>query len=124
MARILVNLNQYPRILNQITFYLSLSFFILVFEFTGLNSSTKEGYSEFRATFGGLFIALGLFPLWAGNPQGYLLVGIGWIATGIGRAVSIIADRCFTGKNILAVLFESGIGVLLALGNFSSLLHL
>ncbi|MCG9875551.1 MAG: DUF4345 family protein [Leptospiraceae bacterium] len=93
----------------------------LAMKFTGLSSSTKEGSSEFRATFGGLFIALGLFPLWIGNPQGYLLVGLAWIATGIGRAVSIVADSCFTSKNVLAVFFESGIGCLLILGNCSIL---
>jgi len=89
----------------------------LAMKFTGLSSSTKEGTSEFRATFGGLFIALGLFPLWADHPQLYLLVGLAWLATGIGRAVSIVADNCFTSKNVLAVLFESGIGILLCSGN-------
>jgi hypothetical protein len=116
-----MNMEVFKQIGASITTLLGIMGFLspkLAMKFTGLNSSTKEGYSEFRATFGGLFIALGLFPLWEGDPQAYLLVGIAWIATGIGRAVSMIADRCFTGKNILAVLFESGIGVLLAIGNF------
>lgn len=58
------------------------------------------GYSEFRATYGGLFlmahlsallIALNLPAIYAGFAA--LPLALGWIGAGIGRLVSLIADR-------------------------------
>ena len=47
--------------------------------FTGLNASGVRGVSEIRAVFGGLFIGLGLAPLFL-NPAAYQMLGIGYLA--------------------------------------------
>jgi hypothetical protein len=93
-------------------------------KFTGLSWETKEGFSEFRATFGGLFVALGLFPLVSGMPVAYVLVGIVWVFTSFGRVLSIFLDQGLTQKNVKAVLFEGGIGTLMLVGNFSFTIEL
>ena len=60
--------------------------------FTGLSATTRTSFGEFRATFGGLFVALGLMPLVTGNPLAWAVVSAGWLCTALGRLVSIALD--------------------------------
>jgi hypothetical protein len=83
---------------------------------TGLEGVTPAGRSEFRATFGGLFAALGLAPLLAGAPLLYALAGLCWFGAAFGRAISIPLDRAATGNNFAALGFEGVIGALLLAG--------
>lgn len=83
---------------------------------TGLEAATAPGRSEFRATFGGLFLALGLTPILTGAPALYALAGLAWIGAAIGRAISIAVDRAATPMNFGAALFEAAIGALLLSG--------
>ncbi|HMK08469.1 MAG TPA: hypothetical protein VK449_05490, partial [Anaerolineales bacterium] len=46
--------------------------------FTGLQPVGGRGLTEIRAVLGGLFIALGLTPLWLGSTA-YLMLGIGYL---------------------------------------------
>lgn len=64
------------------------------------NPSRPGGYSEFRATYGGLFlmahfaaliIALRLPAIYAAFAA--MPLALGWIGAGLGRLVSLVADR-------------------------------
>lgn len=86
-------------------------------EFTSLSWKSPEGFSEFRSTFGGLFIGLGAYPLLDGTYHSFFMIGFAWLATGIGRVISIFSDQCFTRKNWIAVVFEMSIGITMLSGH-------
>ncbi len=86
-------------------------------DFTNLTWKSKEGFSEFRSTFGGLFIILGLYPLLDGTYHSYFSIGFAWLATGLGRVISIFVDGCCTKKNWIAVAFEASIGIAMLSGH-------
>ena len=85
--------------------------------FTGLTAVTIPGRSEFRTTYGGLFLFAGIAPLILALPATYLVLGLGWAGAAAGRIVSIFADNANSRKNWIAVAFEAVIAALLLVGN-------
>lgn len=85
-------------------------------KFVGLSANTNAGRSEFRATYGGLWVPLGLVPLLTQEPLAFLIAGLCWLGTGLGRIISIFLDKASDGKNWAAVAFEGGFAVLLLIG--------
>jgi len=83
---------------------------------------TPGGAAEFRATFGGLFLAAHcvLADLIVFGPEmmalgGSVVLAAAWIGTAIGCAVSIALDRFSrTGFNAASVAFEIAVGLMLA----------
>jgi len=82
--------------------------------FIGLNAPDARGVSEIRAVFGGLFIALGLTPLFLGAPA-YRMLGIGYLMIAVTRAFSIVFDRSFAQSNIISLIIEIVFGVILVM---------
>jgi hypothetical protein len=86
--------------------------------FTGLNASNKTAFAEFRATFGGMFVVMGLIPLITNEPLAYFTAGLVWLGAAAGRVVSIILDKGFDEpKNVGGVAFEAAFGLLLLAGS-------
>jgi hypothetical protein len=83
-----------------------------IYGFTGLKADGARGISEIRAIFGGLFIALGIVPLFLGT-SGYQMLGFGYLAIAVVRAFSIIFDRSYARSNILSLITEIVLGVIL-----------
>lgn len=85
---------------------------------TGLTATNKTAFAEFRATFGGMFVVMGLIPLITNEPLAYLMAGLIWFGASAGRVVSIILDGGFSEpKNLGGVIFEAAFGVLLLAGS-------
>lgn len=82
--------------------------------FTGLQPVGGRGITELRAVLGGLFIALGIAPLFLGAPA-YLMLGIGYLAIGAVRAVSMVIDRSVVQSNVISLITEIILGVILIL---------
>ncbi len=82
--------------------------------FTGLQPVGGRGITELRAVLGALFIALGLAPLFLGAPA-YLMLGIGYLAIGAVRAVSMVVDRSVVQSNVISLMTEIVLGVILIL---------
>jgi len=82
--------------------------------FTGLQPVGGRGITELRAVLGALFIALGLAPLFLG-PVAYLMLGIGYLAIGAVRAVSMLVDRSVVQSNVISLITEIVLGVILVL---------
>jgi hypothetical protein len=80
--------------------------------FIGLTASSVRGVSEIRAVFGGLFIALGLVPLFLGLPA-YRMLGIGYLAIAVARTFSIFFDRSFAQSNLISLAIEIVFGIIL-----------
>jgi hypothetical protein len=82
--------------------------------FIGLNPNGTRGVSEIRSIFGGLFIGLGIAPLFLGEIA-YLMLGIGYLAIAAARAFSIVFDRSYAQSNIISLVTEIILGVLLVI---------
>jgi Domain of unknown function (DUF4345) len=86
----------------------------LTYGFIGLNPAGVRGVSEIRAVFGGLFIALGIAPLFLGD-VGYRMLGIGYLAIALARLISIVIDKSFAQSNIISLIIEIVFGIILVI---------
>jgi hypothetical protein len=79
---------------------------------TGLEPRGRLGSSELRATYGGLFAALGAFALLTRDEVAFALVGVAWL----GSAAARVGDAFLLGGDRSvwrAALFEAGMALLL-----------
>jgi hypothetical protein len=83
--------------------------------FTGLNAAGVRGVSEVRAVFGGLFIGLGIAPLFLGAAA-YTMLGIGYLAIAAARTFSIVFDKSYARSNLISLGIEIVLGVILVIG--------
>jgi hypothetical protein len=81
--------------------------------FTSISPVGANGISEIRATYGGLFAALGISCLVTQSTPLFLAVGIAWIGAGLGRIWSVVVDRNLDRKNLGGIAMEFAIGSLL-----------
>ena len=85
-----------------------------IYGFTGLTATGVRGISEIRAIFGGLFIAMGIAPLFL-KPQGYQMLGIAYLAIALARILSMIFDHSFENSNIISLVTEIVLGIVLVI---------
>lgn len=77
----------------------------------GIEPERPLGISEFRATYGGFFLCLGIGCLAAQSAQVFTVVGAAWCAAALARTVSCAVDGSRTGRNLAGVGIEAGIGL-------------
>jgi len=82
--------------------------------FIGLKADGARGVSEIRAIFGGLFMALGIAPLFLGEIA-YLMLGIGYLAIAVARLISIFFDKSYAQSNIISLVIEIVFGIILVI---------
>lgn len=82
----------------------------------GIKPVGRLGLSEVRATYGGLFIGLGLACLIFRTPELFAAVGIAWIAAALVRLGSIRFDGSRSSTNMAGLAVEAVIGLLLLAG--------
>lgn len=85
-------------------------------DLVGLEPKTAPGRSEFRATYGGLWLPLGLAPLLTGTDLAYQIAGLCWLGAAMGRVASILVDRLGTPQNWGGVAFETLFAAALLMG--------
>jgi hypothetical protein len=83
--------------------------------FTGLHALGPRGISEFRAVFGGLFIALGVFPLVSQVKPTFQMLGWGYLAIALARTFSIFFDKSYDSSNFISLAIEIVFGIVLIL---------
>ena len=83
--------------------------------FTGLTDTGGRGVTEMRAIFGGLFIALGLFPIVVNIPAAYHMLGWGYLAIAIVRLPAMFLDHSVVKSNVISLVIEIVLGVILVL---------
>ena len=71
--------------------------------------------SEVRATYGGVFIGVSIYPLATGEPHAFLTLALGWLLAGICRLCSALFDGAMNRFNFISIAFELGVGILIAL---------
>jgi hypothetical protein len=82
----------------------------------GLELPGRLGVSEFRATYGGLFIGAGVAVLVIGSADAALVLGAAWLGAFAGRVVSLVVDRSASKENLAGCAIELAVGGLLVLG--------
>ena len=82
------------------------------YAFIGLSPNDVRGVSEIRSIFGGLFIALGIAPIFLGTPA-FQMLGFGYLAIALARAFSIVFDKSYAQSNIISLIIEIILGVIL-----------
>lgn len=80
---------------------------------TSLSPVGALGVSEIRATYGGLFAALGGLALVSQESAAFLVAGVAWGGAAAGRVYSVIVDENRSGENLRAVAFEAAVALLL-----------
>jgi hypothetical protein len=85
-----------------------------VYGFTGVKAEGARGVSEIRSIFGGLFIGLGVAPLFLGDAA-FTMLGIGYLAIAAARIFSILADRSYARSNLISLGIEIVLGVILVI---------
>jgi len=84
----------------------------------GLEPDKPLGISEFRATYGGFFLCLGIGCLLAQSVPAFTVVGAAWCAAALTRIVSFVVDGSRTWQNLAGVGFELGIGLAMLAAQF------
>lgn len=82
----------------------------------GLGLPSRLAVSEFRATYGGLFIGAGMAVLIIGSGDAARVLGAAWAGAFVARAVSVVIDRSRSKENIAGLVIEAAIAALLILG--------
>ncbi len=82
----------------------------------GLELPGRLGVSEFRATYGGLFIGAGVAVLVIGSADAALVLGAAWLGAFAARVVSLVVDRSVSRENLAGCAIELTVGGLLVIG--------
>ena len=77
----------------------------------GIVANRPHGRLDVRATYGGIFIALGAFPLISGDPVAFQMLGIAWLAAGLARTFFTPIDRVWGRENLAGIAIEAGLGM-------------
>ncbi len=83
--------------------------------FVSISPVGLNGRSEIRATYGGLFAALGVFCITAQADIVFMVAGVAWLGASVGRVYSALIDRNYDIKNFGGFALETGLGALLVL---------
>jgi hypothetical protein len=83
--------------------------------FVSISPVGLNGRSEIRATYGGLFTALGATCMVAQAEMVFMAAGVAWLGASVGRAFSALLDRNLDIKNLGGFALEAMIGALLVL---------
>lgn len=81
----------------------------------GLQLPGRLGVSEFRATYGGLFIGAGLAMLALGSRDAAMVLGAAWGGAFIARAISVVVDGSRSKENAAGLGIEAIVATLLLL---------
>jgi len=76
----------------------------------GLEPDGERGISEIRATYGGVFLALGIFATIAQTSDVFRVLGVAWIGAGAARSFSYVHDNSRSPANLGAIVVELAVG--------------
>ena len=81
----------------------------------GLRLAGLLGVSEFRATYGGLFIGGGLAVVLVQRGDAAAVLGTAWAGAFIARAISVVIDKSRSKENMAGLVIEAAMAALLRL---------
>jgi len=84
----------------------------------GIHPWGPLGISEFRATYGGFFMCLGIGCLVAQSVPVFTVVGAAWCAAALARLTSCAVDASRSWHNLIGIGFEAGVGLSMLTAQF------
>lgn len=78
----------------------------------------RTGVSEVRATYGGLFLGMGLTGFVLQDKAAFAVAAACWCGAAALRIISVFLDQNFSAKNLRAIGVEGLIGALFTVGAF------
>ncbi|HYC55409.1 MAG TPA: DUF4345 family protein [Candidatus Binatia bacterium] len=108
-----VSVNTLGAIITACLGILGLFFPLTAARLVRLEPQGEQGISELRATYGGIFLSIGLFAAIAQERNVFRVLGIGYLGAAGARAFSIWHDQSYSGANIGALVFEVVVGLIL-----------
>jgi Domain of unknown function (DUF4345) len=72
----------------------------------------KAGVGEIRATYGGIFLAFGIGLFYFNDPKVYTVAALTWFGAAALRTVSVLIDRNREKDTVIAIAFETVMGIL------------
>lgn len=87
-------------------------------QWVGLSPMGTRGIAEIRATYGGLFVAIGLVCLVSRQPPAFAVASAAWLGAALARVISMVLSRDRSRANVGGLVLEAGIGCLLAFGSW------
>ena len=94
-------------VLTVVLGFLGLLFPKAVGRVLGIDLDRPLGTSEFRATYGGFFLSLGIGCIVAQSVQVFTIVGAAWCSAAIVRMVSCAVDNVWTSSNLAGVVLQT-----------------
>ncbi len=82
----------------------------IAFQIARIEAKVPDAIAEGRASFGGVFLALGLGTILLAQPLVTLVLGGVWVMMALGRIVSMIFDRSLSPYNLAGTVFELVLG--------------
>lgn len=79
----------------------------------GIEPKPGAGRSEVRATYGGLFVGVGLACLWLQSTEAFLVAGGAWLGAAVARAFAIVVEREPSAGNFGGLAVEAVVGGML-----------
>lgn len=79
----------------------------------GIEPKPGIGRSEVRATYGGLFIGVGLACLWLQSTEAFLVAGGAWLGAAVARAFAMVVEREPSAGNFGGLAVEGVVGGML-----------
>jgi hypothetical protein len=77
----------------------------------GIEPVDERGISEIRATYGGIFLAIGIFATINQTPDVFRIVAVGWIGAGAARSFSYVRDNSRSATNLATIVIEIAVGM-------------
>lgn len=84
----------------------------------GLAPTDPGNFAEVRATYGGLYLAMGGACLVFRTSEAYAITAAAWLGAAVLRCVSLAVDRRATRRDFAGVTLEAAVGLRLASGAF------
>lgn len=81
--------------------------------FTGIEATSPRAVSEIRAVMGGVFLGLAIAVVIFRTPEVFKMLGIGFAAIALVRAISIVVDRATVQSNIISLASEVVLALIL-----------
>lgn len=81
-----------------------------------IKAESKEGQAEIRASWGGMFIGLGIAVIFLGSDDAYFVVGIAYAITALARSITWVRDKSIINRNSMVIMgFEVISAIIFAL---------
>jgi hypothetical protein len=79
----------------------------------GIEPDGARGISEIRATYGGIFLAIGIYATIVQSDVVFRALAVAWCGAAAARAFSYVHDESRSASNLAAIVVEAAVGIMM-----------